>query len=133
MAHVSVIGLRRGPLRVAADPSTSIDNAGRPQRKKAKKTKAPLPVESMEDRKPEATQKDADGGKPFKRVVDNDSDESESEAKAASNVTNAAATESKAAGKVQTAGFSGELLLKLPFEMFAEASAPMRSFALPLC
>ena len=122
----------RAPLRFVADPpNLDCPNAGRPQRKKPKKTKAPLPVETIEDCESDASQKDPDDGNPFKRAVDDDSDESQSAGKAASNEPNAAATEPTAADEVEVAGFSAELLLKLPFEMFAQASAPMRLFALP--
>ncbi|GAA5958390.1 hypothetical protein JCM8115_002453 [Rhodotorula mucilaginosa] len=101
--------------------------ARRPQRKKPKKNKAPLPVETNEGCESDTAQKDPDDGNPVKRAVDDGSDESDSEQKAASNEPNAAATESTAAGGLTAPGFSGELLLQLPFEMFAEASAPMHS------
>jgi hypothetical protein len=119
-------------MRFVADPpSLDCPNAGRPQRKKAKRNKAPLPVKPKEDCESDAVQKDPDDGNPVKRAVDDGSDESDSEQKAASNEPNAAATESTAAGKLTAPGFSGELLLQLPLEMFAEASAPMRLCALP--
>ena len=76
-------------------------------------------------------QKDPDDEIPFKRAVGDGHDESDSERKASSNEPNAAANESTAAGGLMAPGFSADLLLKLPFEMFTEASAPMRHFALP--
>ncbi|GAA5958443.1 hypothetical protein JCM8115_002467 [Rhodotorula mucilaginosa] len=97
--------------------------ARRPQRKKAKRNKAPLPVKPKEDCESDAVQKDPDDGNPVNRAVDDGSDESDSEQKAASNEPNAAATESTAAGKLTAPGFSGELLLQLPFEISAPTSS----------
>ena len=114
-------------------PSTSTDHAGRPQRKKAKKNPAPLPVEPKEDRKSHTSQEESDDGKPLEDAVAIDSNSSALEDETSSDESGLAPNESKAAGDLKATGFSGKLLLKLPFEMFAEASAPTRYAASSLC